>query len=261
VIRNQLDRNRETFLSESTRFRTDKAELTLTSVVESALIQAKHDLAALRLSDLDRRNGSWIAAGGLPIYIALFGRDTLTAGWQALIVSTSMADGALRELPKWQGKIENDWRDAQPGQMLHEAHTGPLAMLNYNPRSRYYGAATTSSFYPVVVSELWHWTGNNREIKALLEPARRGLAWKDKYTDRFGDGFYDYQTLSSQGNRNQGWKDSGDAIVYEDGREVESPDFNLRRAGVRICREDPRVGDVVVPGGSQSGAPILSRSL
>jgi glycogen debranching enzyme len=107
--------------------------------------------------------------------------------------------------------------------MLHEAHTGPLAMLNYNPRSRYYGAATTSSFYPVVVSELWHWTGNMREIKALLEPARRGLEWKDKYTDRFGDGFYDYQSLSSQGNRNQGWKDSGDAIVYEDGREVEPP--------------------------------------
>ena len=98
--------------------------------------------------------GYTYAAAGLPIYIALFGRDILTAGWQACIVSTSMARGALRELPKWQGKVENDWRDEQPGRMSHEAHTGPLATLNYNPRSRYYGAATTSSFYPVVVSEL-----------------------------------------------------------------------------------------------------------
>jgi glycogen debranching enzyme len=104
--------------------------------------------------------------------------------------------------------------------MLHEAHTGPLARLNYNPRSRYYGAATTSSFYPVVVSELWHWTGNKNEIKSLLQPAVRGLAWKDKYTDRFGDGFYEYETRSSQGNRNQAWKDSGDAIVYEEGGQV-----------------------------------------
>ncbi|MGD1082153.1 MAG: hypothetical protein ABR881_27870 [Candidatus Sulfotelmatobacter sp.] len=107
--------------------------------------------------------------------------------------------------------------------MLHEAHTGPLTILNYNPRSRYYGAATTSGFYPVVLSELWHWTGDKRAIQPLIKPALRALEWKDKYTDRFGEGFYDYQSRSSQGNRNQGWKDSGDAIVYEDGRQVDPP--------------------------------------
>ncbi len=222
-IRNQLDRKQAIFLNESTQFRTDETRPKLSTIVESVLFQATHDLSALRLPDLDHGDRSWITAAGLPIYIALFGRDTLTAGWQASVLSTSMADGALRELPKWQGKVENDWRDEQPGRMLHEAHTGPLAALNYNPRSRYYGAATTSSFYPVVVSELWHWTGNQREVKSLLEPALRGLQWKDKYTDRFGDGFYDYQTRSKQGNRNQGWKDSGDAIVYEDGRQVDPP--------------------------------------
>jgi glycogen debranching enzyme len=220
---NPLDRKREVFLAESTQFRTDGAHPKLASVVESALLQATNDLSVLRLPDLDHGDRSWVTAAGLPIYIALFGRDTLTAGWQAALLSTSMADGALRELPKWQGKVINDWRDEQPGRMLHEAHTGPLATLNYNPRSRYYGAATTSSFYPVVVSELWHWTGNKSEAKALLEPALRGLQWKDKYTDLFGDGFYDYQTHSSQGNRNQGWKDSGDAIVYQDGRIVDPP--------------------------------------
>jgi glycogen debranching enzyme len=221
--RNQLDRKREIFLKEATQFRTDEVHPKLASIVESALLQATHDLTALRLFDLDHGDRSWITAAGLPIYIALFGRDTLTAGWQASLLSTAMANGALRELPKWQGKVENNWRDEQPGRMLHEAHSGPLAMLNYNPRSRYYGAATTSSFYPVVLSELWHWTGNKREVKALLEAAVYGLEWKDKYTDRFGDGFYDYQSRSSQGNRNQGWKDSGDAIVYEDGRQVDPP--------------------------------------
>jgi len=220
---NQLDRKRGVFLNDSTRFTTDETHPKLTSIVESALLQATHDLSDLRLPDLDHGDRSWVTAAGLPIYIALFGRDTLTAGWQASLLSTSMADGALHELPKWQGKVENHWRDEQPGRMLHEAHTGPLAELNYNPRSRYYGAATTSSFYPVVVSELWHWTGNKREVKSLLEPALLGLQWKDKYTDRFGDGFYEYETRSSQGNRNQGWKDSGDAIVYEDGQQVEPP--------------------------------------
>jgi glycogen debranching enzyme len=222
-IRNELDRRRAIFLNESTQFKTDGARPTLASVAESALLQATHDLAALRLPDLDHGDRSWVTAAGLPIYIALFGRDTLTAGWQASSLSISMAEGALRELPKWQGRVENDWRDEQPGRMLHEAHTGPLATLNYNPRSRYYGAATTSSFYPVVLSELWHWSGDKRHVKSLLEPALFGLRWKDTYTDRFGDGFYDYQSRSNQGNQNQGWKDSGDAIVYEDGRLVDPP--------------------------------------
>jgi glycogen debranching enzyme len=221
-VHNELDRRRRIFLSESTQFETIE-ESTLAATVTSALNQAKVDLADLRLPDLDRNERAWVMAAGLPIYIALFGRDTLTAGWQAALASTAMMRGALSELPKWQGKVENDWRDEQPGRMLHEAHTGPLAILNYNPRSRYYGASTTSGFYPVVLSEFWHWTGDKRAIEPLIEPALLALEWKDKYTDHFGDGFYDYQSRSSQGNRNQGWKDSGDAIVYEDGRQVDPP--------------------------------------
>jgi glycogen debranching enzyme len=219
---NELDRRRHIFFSESTKFETIE-ETTLAATVSTALNQAKSDLADLRLPDLDRSERAWIMAAGLPIYIALFGRDTLTASWQAAITSSAMMRGTLEELPKWQGRTENDWRDEQPGRMLHEAHTGPLAKLNYTPRSRYYGAATTSGFYPVVLSELWHWTGDKTVIKPLIQPALRALQWKDKYTDRFGDGFYDYQSRSTQGNRNQGWKDSGDAIVYEDGSQVEPP--------------------------------------
>jgi glycogen debranching enzyme len=219
---NELSRKRARFLSGSTHFHTTGAPM-LSATVEAALDQAKRDLADLRLPDMDHGERAWVMAAGLPIYIALFGRDTLTASWQAAMLSTAMMQGALYELPKWQGKTENDWRDEQPGRMLHEAHTGPLAALNYNPRSRYYGAATTSSFYPVVVSELWHWTGDKRLIRPLLKRALLGLRWKDQYTDRFGDGFYDYQSRSEQGNRNQGWKDSGDAIVYEDGRQVDPP--------------------------------------
>jgi glycogen debranching enzyme len=108
---NELDCKREVFLKESTQFRTDPTQPKLASVVESAILQATHDLAALRLPDLDHENRSWVPAAGQPIYVALFGRDTLTAGWQACTLSTSMANGALRELPKWQGKVENDWRD------------------------------------------------------------------------------------------------------------------------------------------------------
>src|SRR5581483_4628874 len=219
---NPFDVKREIFLNESTQFSTPNAD-TLANVVVSALEQAKHDLSALRLHDLDNGERAWVMAAGIPIFIALFGRDTLTASWEASMVSSQMMQGTLPALASLQGITVDDWRDEQPGRMLHEAHTGPLASLGFNPRSRYYGAATTSGFYPVVVVELWHWTGDKDLVRPFVEPALKALEWKDTWADLDGDGFSEYLTRSSQGTKNQGWKDSGDAIVYADGRQVEPP--------------------------------------
>lgn len=216
------DRKRELSLGESTRFSTPESG-TLSHAVVSALGQAKRDLAALRLYDLDQGEGGWVMAAGLPVYVALFGRDTLTAAWQAALASPKMMHGVLAELTRWQGAEANDWRDEQPGRMLHQADTGPLASLNFNPLGRYYGSVTTSAFYPVALSQLWHWTGDRGLVSALVEPALRGLRWLDRYADPDGDGFYEYRTRSRQGVKNQGWKDSGDCIVYEDGSQVEPP--------------------------------------
>ncbi len=139
------------------------------------------------------------------------------------MVSTQMMHGTLPVIASLQGKVVDDWRDEQPGRMLHEAHTGPLAKLGFNPRARYYGSATTSGFYPVVLAELWHWTGDKELIRPLIDPALDALRWKDDWADLDGDGFYEYLTRSEQGVKNQGWKDSGDAIVYADGTQVEPP--------------------------------------
>jgi glycogen debranching enzyme len=219
---NRFDVRRRIFLDESTTFSTVGTQ-TLAPVVVGALEQAKHDLSALRLPDLDQNERAWVMAAGIPIFVALFGRDTLTASWQASIVSTQMMQGTLPVIASLQGTTVNDWRDEQPGRMLHEAHTGPLAALGFNPRSRYYGAATTSGFYPLVVSELWHWSGDKELVRPLVEPALKALRWKDDWADLDGDGFYEYLTRSTQGTKNQGWKDSGDAIVYADGAQAEPP--------------------------------------
>ncbi|HEX8852256.1 MAG TPA: amylo-alpha-1,6-glucosidase, partial [Pyrinomonadaceae bacterium] len=45
----------------------------------------------------------------------------------------------------------------------------------------------------------------------------------DEYSDRDGDGFYEYLSRSEMGTTNQGWKDSDDAMVYEDGAQVRAP--------------------------------------
>ncbi|MFB3915955.1 MAG: glycogen debranching N-terminal domain-containing protein [Terriglobales bacterium] len=218
----EWDAKRGAFLDAATRFRARETE-TLEHVVIGALEQAKRDLASLRLYDFDLDGNAWATAAGLPIYVGMFGRDMLTSAWEASFLGPEMMRGALATLPRWQGNEINDWRDEQPGKMPHEAHTGPLSSLNFSPHGLYYGEVTASIYYPTVVSALWHWTGDKELVRPFIEPALRGLRWADQYGDIDGDGFYEYQTYSEQGEKNQGWKDSGDAIVYEDGAIVEDP--------------------------------------
>jgi len=56
-----------------------------------------------------------------------------------------------------------------------------------------------------------------------MPAAEACLRWIDHYGDRDGDGFQEYQTRSSAGYENQGWKDSGEAIVTPQGVNVKGP--------------------------------------
>ncbi|MFU8805099.1 MAG: glycogen debranching N-terminal domain-containing protein, partial [Bradymonadaceae bacterium] len=217
-----MDRRRQTFLKAATSLSTPGRD-SLSPVVHGAYDQAVEDLASLRLPDLDIDETGWTMAAGLPLYVALFGRDTLTAAWQASMLDTGMLRGTLARLAEVQGQKVDDWRDENPGRHLHEAHTGPLEMLNYNPRGRYYGSITTSAFYPVALCELWHWTGDKDLVRPFVRPALEGLAWLDRDADYDGDGLYEYLSRSSDGTKHQAWKDSESAMVYEDGRIAEPP--------------------------------------
>jgi glycogen debranching enzyme len=228
---NDYERKTQIFLGEATTFSSGQSG-TLAGIVVGALEQGKRDLAALRLFDLDSGDRAWTVAAGLPSYVALFGRDALTAAWEAAPVSASLMRGTLPALARMQGKVVNDWRDEQPGRMLHEARTGPLAALNYIPQGRSYGSLTTSGFYPFVVAQLWHWTGDKELIQPYVDPAIAALKWLDACSDRDGDGFYDYKTRSRMGMENQGWKDSGDALVHQDGSPVATPIATCEEQGI-----------------------------
>lgn len=216
----EWDRKRTAFLESSAQFQPGRRDLS--DVVHGAFAQAKRDLASLRLFDLDRENG-WSMAAGVPMYVALFGRDTLATSWESLLLGSEMVQGTLPALDQLRGNRVADWLDEQPGKLVHEVHTSPMCSLFYTPHGRYYGGVTGSIYYPVVVSGLWHWTGDKSVVTPFIEPAIAGLGWADKYGDIDHDGFYEYECLSKQGEKNQGWKDSSDAIVYEDGSQVADP--------------------------------------
>ena len=217
----EYSRKTLSFLTDSTLVRTPAAN-DLSAAVQRVLDRSRLDLAALRLFDLDQGDYNWVLAAGVPSYMGIFSRDMLAAAWQASMLSTDMSWGALSLLAKLQAHETNDWRDEQPGRMPHEAHTDPLAILNFNPRALYFGTANAAFLYPIVASEVWHWTGDKEKVRPFIKPALDALAWADKYS-RDKSGFYKYKTRSTQGMKNQGWKDSQDAIVYPYGSQVEDP--------------------------------------
>ena len=188
----------------------------------ATISRAISDLTALRLRGLDTP-GAWTPAAGIPMYLGFFGRDVLFTGMNAVMVGPKLLQGSLENLASWQSTGTNDWRDEQPGRMLHQAEIGPLAVLNYTPFRRYYGTITTPAVFGWALGKLWRWTGNRQAVARFIEPALRALHWLDEYCTSACDGFYGYKKRSSGGLKNQAWKDSGGAIVYESGDEVADP--------------------------------------
>jgi len=185
--------------------------------------QAVEDMGALRIYDLDVSDEAWVPAAGVPWFVTLFGRDSLIASLQNMIISPGFARGALKRLAEYQALERHDWRDAQPGKILHEVRFGELAHFHKIPFTPYYGTADATILYLLVLCETYRWTGDVHLLKEYRTAAERCLSWIDQYGDLDADGFQEYRTYSSLGYENAGWKDSWDAVVYADGSQVKQP--------------------------------------
>jgi glycogen debranching enzyme len=165
----------------------------------------------------------FVPAAGLPWFVALFGRDTLIVSLQTMIVYPEFAAATLEVLGRLQAKKRDDYRDAEPGKILHELRYGELAYFKMIPHTPYYGTADATPLYLVALHAAWQATGDRALIERYLPNAEACLTWIDKYGDRDGDGFQEYQTRSTAGYENMAWKDSGDAVMYPDGTLVRGP--------------------------------------
>lgn len=185
--------------------------------------QAVDDMRALRIYDMDISEDIWVPAAGVPWFVTLFGRDSLLVSYQCMSLSPGFAQGALQRLAEYQATERDDWRDAQPGKILHEIRFGELAYFRDIPFTPYYGTADATILYLIMLSETYRWTGDLNLLKTYREAAEKCLAWIDNYGDLDGDGFQEYKTFSTPGYENLGWKDARDAVVYADGTQVKQP--------------------------------------
>ena len=193
------------------------------AIFEAVLDATIRDVSAMPLLDGPREE--WLALqAGVPSYPAFFGRDALTAGWQfAMIDRGDATDAALTKLGRLQADRVDDWRDAQPGRVPQQVRLGPLAELGATPFGAYYGDFASPLMYVIALANLFAWSGDLRQLDRHWDAARRILDWAREYGDLDGDGYLEYRTRSPHGPKNQGWKDSGDAVVYDDGSPVPVP--------------------------------------
>ncbi len=203
----------EEWMQHETEVHSDS--LLLTRVMRRSLL----DLHMLKT----RIAGDQFFAAGVPWFTTLFGRDSLLTSLQTMAYGWHTAADTLRLLARYQGAEVNEWRDEEPGKILHELRVGELANLNKIPHTPYYGTIDATPLFVILVCSHAQWTGDLSLFRELLPNVERALHWIDRYGDAAGDGYVSYLSNRNKGLVNQGWKDSDDAIVTADGRFAKAP--------------------------------------
>jgi glycogen debranching enzyme len=220
--------------------------------------QSLIDLAALRFHPTVLP-GQSLPAAGLPWFMTLFGRDSLITSLQALPFVPELAVTTLRVLAARQGTTVDDFRDEEPGKILHEVRRGEMAGAGMVPHTPYYGSVDSTPLFLIVYGQHLRWTGDVDFARKLLPAAEAALNWIDEYGDLDGDGFVEYKTRSARGIRNQGWKDSFDSIVHADGRLAEPP-IALSEVQGYVYLAKMRMADVYTALGDERKAEWLRAS-
>ncbi len=203
------------------------------------------DLAALRFSP-PVAGGRSLPAAGLPWFMTMFGRDSIFTSLQALPFAPELAATTLRVLGDWQGSRHDDFRDEDPGRILHEMRYGEMAAFEERPHSPYYGSVDATPLYVILLDEYERWTGDRKLVRDLEYEARAALAWIDDHADLMGNGYISYKRRNEQsGLENQAWKDSWNSISYSDGRlpdfpratcELQGYAYDAKTRGARLAR-------------------------
>jgi glycogen debranching enzyme len=180
----------------------------------------------------------------------------MIVSYQALSFTSELAEATLQALAQQQGTRVDDFRDEEPGKIMHEMRFGEMTAFEERPHSPYYGTADATPLFLILLDEFERWTGNAGLVRQLEMEARAALTWIDKYGDRNGDGYVEYSRRNTEtGLENQCWKDSWNSILFADGTlsrlpratcEIQGYVYDAKMRCARLARkfwDDPELAD------------------
>ncbi|MFG1957081.1 glycogen debranching N-terminal domain-containing protein [Nonomuraea sp. NPDC049028] len=180
------------------------------------------DLRSLRLAETGEPGDTFLGAG-VPWFLTLFGRDSLWAARMLLPLGTDLAASTLRVLARRQGTHVDPATGEAPGKIMHELRRHEHSGGDLRLPAAYYGTIDATPLWIGLLHDAWRWGMPAAQIEPLLPALEAALGWLGDHADPDGDGFLEYIDSTGHGLANQGWKDSGDAVRFRDGRQAEPP--------------------------------------
>lgn len=208
-LRGEYDR----WLEDCTGFHSDN------EIFDAMLSTSAEDFYALQIPD---KVGTAVAAG-VPWFAALFGRDSLIASYQSLVLNPVLAAGTLRVLAAHQGREVRADRDEEPGKIVHEMRCGEMTETGEVAFGMNYGSVDATPLFLILLAEYHRWTCDDKLVNDLKPAVKLAVEWLLTYADIQHDCLIEYCRKTSKGLFNQGWKDSGDANMHADGRIAQPP--------------------------------------
>src|SRR5690606_22420575 len=104
------------------------------------------------------------------------------------------------------------------GKIMHEIRFGELANTNQSPFSPYYGGVDSTPLFLILLVEYVRWSGDTSIVSELQANIDAALQWIDTRSSSNEAHFLTYHQEASEGFPNQGWKDSSNSIVHENGQ-------------------------------------------
>lgn len=187
-----------------------------------AITRSQEDIGALSIID-PARPGHSIVAAGAPKFMRIFGRDSLITAWMMMPYAPQLGLGTLRTLARFQGRHDDPRVEEQPGKILHEQRFILDSALPTDENGIYYGSVDATPLFVMLAGEAARWGAAAEDLAPLLPAVDRAMAWISHHVDPNEDGFLKYRRSTGQGLANQGWKDSNDSMVHNDGTLASPP--------------------------------------